>query len=176
MEDKVNSPVTLKATVEVRGPVPQGTQYGYYWYVNQVFRTSGINMTSYSFKVPNVGLKQVKVGVRVVRKGDGESKWQPVGEASYDFSKSGTERKVKIGYVNYQKLFGFTVTINGTTKSCSSGFDTSLPYPKGDGDCSFDVTPGPCSISVSASGYQTVSFQHTCDKDETLMTTLLKKP
>jgi hypothetical protein len=175
-EDKVNSPITLKATVEVRGQVPQGTQYGYYWYVNSVFRTSGINVTSYSFKVPNVGLKQVKVGVRVVRKGDGETKWQPVGEATYDFSKSGTERKVKIGYVNYQKLSGFSVTINGTNKGCNSGFEMSLPYLKGEGDCSFDVTPGPCSISVQASGYKTVTFQHTCDKDETMMTTLSKTP
>jgi len=85
-----------------------------------------------------------------------------------------TARTVKIGYVNYQKLSGFTVSINGTSKSCSSGFDMSRPHAKGDGDCTFEVPAGPCSISVSASGYRSLSFQHTCDKDETMMTTLSK--
>jgi hypothetical protein len=83
---------------------------------------------------------------------------------------------VKIGYVNYQKLHGFTVTVNGTTKSCSARFDTSRPFGQGEGDCSFEVPAGPCSISVQASGYVTQSFQHTCDKDQTMMTTLSKTP
>jgi hypothetical protein len=87
-----------------------------------------------------------------------------------------TTRTVKIGYVNYQKLPGFTVTVNGTTKSCSAGFDTSRPFGQGEGDCSFEVPAGPCSISVQASGYVTQSFQHTCDKDQTMMTTLSKTP
>ena len=52
----------------------------------------------------------------------------------------------------------------------------SRPYAKGDGACAFEVPAGPCSISVSATGYTTLTFQHTCDKDETMMTTLSKAP
>ena len=89
-------------------------------------------------------------------------------------SQTPTARTVKIGYVNYQKLSGFTVSINGTSKSCSAGFDMSRPFAKGEGDCTFEVPAGPCSISVSASGYRSLSFQHTCDKDETMTTTLSK--
>ncbi len=175
VEDKVDSSVNMKATVEVRGPVPSGTQLGYYWYVNQVFRTSGMNMNSYSFKVPNVGLKKVEVGVSVVYYDGAEKKWKPVGQATYDFGGGATGRTVKIGYINYQKLSGFTVSINGDSRDCKAIFHQSKPFKQGEGSCTFDVTPGPCSISVSASGYETVTFQHTCAKDETMMTTLTKK-
>jgi hypothetical protein len=176
VEDKVNALVTMRATLESSGQAPPGTLYGYYWYVNQVFRTSGVNMTTYSFKVPNAGLKQVKIKVRIIRTNDGGKTWQAVGEAAYDFSGMVTTRTVKIGYLNYQKLAGFTVTINGATQTCGSTFDQSRPFRQGDGDCSFNITPGPCNISVSAPGYETVSFQKTCDKDETTMTSLSKKP
>jgi hypothetical protein len=91
-------------------------------------------------------------------------------------SQAPAARTVQIGYVNYQKLSGFTVTVNGTSKSCPSGFDTTKPYRKGEGDCTFEITAGPCSISVKASGYTTASFDYTCDKDETMMTTLSKAP
>jgi len=99
-----------------------------------------------------------------------------------------TGRTVKIGYINYQKLRNFSVTINGTTKDCSSGNDqrdhqglllrlrrlTSLP--QGSGGLQFRCHPGPCFISVQASGYVTVKFDYTCNKDETLTTTLSKAP
>jgi len=85
--------------------------------------------------------------------------------------KDGQDRLLK-----RQKLPNFTVTVNGTSQSCSSGFDTSRPYRKGEEDCSFDVPAGQCRISVHASGYITQSFQHTCDRDETMMTTLSKAP
>ncbi len=73
-------------------------------------------------------------------------------------------RTIRIGWNNYQKIPGFSVTVNGVTKSCSPG----------QGDCTFEVPAGPCSVSVQAPGYKTESFQQTYDKDQTAMTTLSK--
>ncbi len=89
-------------------------------------------------------------------------------------SSTQTTRTVKIGYHNYQRIPGVSVTINGVTKSCSSGFDDSRPFVQGQGDCTFEVPSGPCSVSVHSPGYKTESFQRMCDKDETFITTLSK--
>jgi hypothetical protein len=95
--------------------------------------------------------------------------------------KQGTTGKtIKLGFINYQKISGFTVTVNGTTKTCSPGSSgaswSNVPAPssKGAGDCSFEVPVGTCNIRAQAPGYQTEAFDHKCDKDETVQITMIR--
>jgi hypothetical protein len=86
LQTEVGKPVTLKATV-VRDPqAVSGSRYAYYWYVNDHYRTHGLDKNTYGFNVPHIGLKAVKTLVKVKRTNDGGRSWQDCGEAKYDFS------------------------------------------------------------------------------------------
>jgi hypothetical protein len=92
-----------------------------------------------------------------------------------------TGRMIKVGFVNYQKIPGFTVTLNGTTKSCSGGSGgaswSNVPatsQSQGAPDCVFEVPAGSCEVTAQASGYQTQTFRQTYDKDQTSMITMIK--
>jgi hypothetical protein len=99
-------------------------------------------------------------------------------------AKQGTTGKtVRIGFVNYQKIQGFSVTVNGSNKSCSGGSDgvswSNMPAPSQStaaANCVFEILAGTCEVSAQAPGYQTQTFRMTCDKDQTSMITMIKSP
>lgn len=91
-----------------------------------------------------------------------------------------TGRTIKVGFINYQKIPGLTITVNGMSKSCSGGSggvswsNTNPQSTQGTAECVFEIPAGSHEVIAQASGYQTQTFRQTYDKDQNYMITMIK--
>lgn len=93
-----------------------------------------------------------------------------------------TGKTFKVGFVNYQKIQGFSVAIDGQSKSCSGGsggvsWSNTIPQQtQGSADCVliFEIPAGSHEVTAQAPGYQTQTFRQTYDKDQNYMVTMIK--
>jgi hypothetical protein len=91
-----------------------------------------------------------------------------------------TGRTIKVGFINYQKIPGLTITVSGMSKSCSGGSggvswsNTNPQSTQGTAECVFEIPAGSHEVTAQASGYQTQTFRQTYDKDQNYMITMTK--
>jgi hypothetical protein len=91
-----------------------------------------------------------------------------------------TGRTIKVGFINYQKIPGLTITMSGMSKSCSGGSggvswsNTNPQQTQGTAECVFEIPAGSHEVTAQASGYKTQNYRQTFDKDQNYMITMTK--